>query len=146
MPLPKGINRPEVRGPWVAARRAKLDQFDRLVGKGMCESRAARTLKLGASTLRSYRRSVEAMDGGRQYGRGGGSNIDLGLALLSCFRQPGEPLTAEDIAAWCDCAPKAIQDIEKRAIRKLRQRFAAELADEEMVEQFNALLVAAGQV
>jgi len=46
-------------------------------------------------------------------------SIDLGLALLSCATK-GEPLTADDIAAWSDCSHQVIYSIERRAIRKLR--------------------------
>lgn len=35
-------------------------------------------------------------------------------------RKPGEPLTLEDIAAWCDCPPSTIHRIERRALEKLR--------------------------
>jgi hypothetical protein len=44
--------------------------------------------------------------------------VDLGLALLSVLRQPGEPLTVEDIAAWCECAPSTIHRIELAALKK----------------------------
>lgn len=46
--------------------------------------------------------------------------INLGLALVSLVAIPGVPLTAEDIAAWCDCSTQAIQRIEQAALRKLR--------------------------
>jgi hypothetical protein len=32
----------------------------------------------------------------------------------------GEPLTCEDIAAWCDCRKSYIHALEKRAIAKIR--------------------------
>ena len=44
----------------------------------------------------------------------------LGLALLSALRKPGERLTLEDIAAWCNCEPSTIQRIEMEALRKIR--------------------------
>lgn len=34
------------------------------------------------------------------------------------MRKPGEELSLEDIAAWCDCAPSTIQRIEKQALKK----------------------------
>ena len=37
-----------------------------------------------------------------------------------------EPLTLEDIAAWCDCPPSTIQRIEKRALAKLRAKCGRE--------------------
>ncbi len=42
----------------------------------------------------------------------------MGLALLSVLRKPGEALTLEDIAAWCDCPPSTIYRIEKEALKK----------------------------
>jgi len=44
----------------------------------------------------------------------------LGLALLAVLRKPGEELTLEDIAAWCDCRPSTIHRIEKAALKKAR--------------------------
>ena len=52
--------------------------------------------------------------------------IDLGLALLSIARIPGEPLTLEDIAAWCDCTRERIRQIERDALRKIRRRLSKE--------------------
>lgn len=58
--------------------------------------------------------------------RGAGSGleksdgINLGLSLLSLVAIPGVPLTAEDIAAWCECSTQAIQRIERKALRKVR--------------------------
>jgi hypothetical protein len=48
------------------------------------------------------------------------SRIDLGLALLSARRKPGEKFTHADIAAWCGCTPRYIGMVEQRALRKLR--------------------------
>jgi DNA adenine methylase len=45
----------------------------------------------------------------------------LGLALLSALCKPGEELSLEDIAAWCDCSPSTIQRIEKAALKKARR-------------------------
>lgn len=46
--------------------------------------------------------------------------MDLGLALLSVLRRPGETLTLEDIAAWCGCKPSTIHRIEIGALQKAR--------------------------
>lgn len=46
--------------------------------------------------------------------------MDLGLALLSVLRKPGEALTVEDIAAWCGCAPSTVHRIEQGALKKAR--------------------------
>ena len=53
-----------------------------------------------------------------------GPHIDLGLALLSMLRKPGERLSLTDIAAWRDCSHQSIARIEARALRKLRERLA----------------------
>lgn len=60
-------------------------------------------------------------DTGRQMGRTAkDAHVDLGLALLSLVAIPNVPLTYYDIAAWCDCSPQAIQNIERDALKKLR--------------------------
>jgi hypothetical protein len=133
-----------VRAAWLGERRAKLAEFDRLTGKGMSGAKAARRLGLGPGGIEAMRRSVELMEEGRQYGAGQGTSIDLGLALLSCLRKPGQELTCADIAAWCDCSRQSIGALEKRAVRKFRQRFMAQVADPEIVERLNALLSASG--
>ena len=47
------------------------------------------------------------------------ARTDLGLALAHRSLGPGERLTCEAIAAWCDCSQENIEGIEKRAIKKL---------------------------
>ncbi len=49
-------------------------------------------------------------------------DIDLGLALLSVANEAREPMTYQDIAAWCGCHRSRIEQIEKEALRKLRGR------------------------
>jgi hypothetical protein len=107
MPLPKGINDPAVRAAWLAQRCEKLDAFDRLVAKGMSESKAARAMGMTLGGVRSMHGSAEALADGRHIGRAGGAQIDLGLALLSIVRKPGECVSSEDIAAWCGWAKAA---------------------------------------
>jgi len=51
--------------------------------------------------------------------------IDLGLALLALARLPGESLTLEEIAAWCECEASTIHRIERRALAKVRARLRA---------------------
>ena len=46
--------------------------------------------------------------------------IDLGLALLSFYAEPGEQYGYDEIAEWCDCTPEFIRQIEQRALKKLR--------------------------
>jgi hypothetical protein len=45
--------------------------------------------------------------------------INLGLALLSVLNSNCNPLTSQDIAAWCGCTTQAISAIERRALRKI---------------------------
>ena len=47
-----------------------------------------------------------------------GANIDLGLAILASTSEP--PHTCQTIAAYCGCSRQAIQQIEQKALRKLR--------------------------
>src|SRR5262245_63878018 len=46
------------------------------------------------------------------------ANIDLGLAILALTSEP--PHTAHTIAAYCGCSRQRIQQIEQKALRKLR--------------------------
>ena len=46
------------------------------------------------------------------------ANIDLGLAILASTSEP--PHTAKTIAAYCGCSRQRIQQIEQKALRKLR--------------------------
>jgi DNA-directed RNA polymerase sigma subunit (sigma70/sigma32) len=45
-------------------------------------------------------------------------NIDLGLAILASTSEP--PHTCQTIAAYCGCSRQRIQQIEQKALRKLR--------------------------
>jgi hypothetical protein len=47
---------------------------------------------------------------------------DLGLAISGATLQPGKTRTSVEIAAFCGCSKQNIQQIEKRALRKLRNR------------------------
>ena len=47
--------------------------------------------------------------------------IDLGLAVIEAVRQAGETLTCTDIAAICGCTRQNIQQIEARALAKIRR-------------------------
>jgi hypothetical protein len=44
----------------------------------------------------------------------------LGLTLLSMHALPGVRYSFDEIAAWCGCTNSAIQQIEERALRKVR--------------------------
>ncbi len=47
-------------------------------------------------------------------------SIDAGLFLLVLTSRPGLTLTREQIAFVCGCSPSYIQQIEQRAMQKLR--------------------------
>jgi hypothetical protein len=49
------------------------------------------------------------------------ANIDLGLAILASTSEP--PHTSRTIAAYCGCSRQRIQQIEQKALRKLRAAF-----------------------
>ena len=49
------------------------------------------------------------------------ARINLGIDLLHTLREPGKRCTVEEVAAWCDCSVQAVQDIEKKALEKLRR-------------------------
>jgi DNA-directed RNA polymerase sigma subunit (sigma70/sigma32) len=51
------------------------------------------------------------------------TRIDLGLAILSATR-PGERLSCAEIAAYCDCTSGRIQQIERKALARLRRELA----------------------
>ena len=48
-------------------------------------------------------------------------SIDIGLAISATHSIPGVPRSAADIAAYCGCSRQRIQQIEERALRKLRR-------------------------
>jgi len=50
------------------------------------------------------------------------SRIDLGIAILSAIALPGICYTQEEISAFAGCARGNIYLIEKRALKKLRNR------------------------
>ena len=141
MPYPKAIKSPEVRAVWIAERRAKIQEFDRLVSGGLPRYKAARRLGVHPTSLEAMRRSVEQLEESTEFvGAAGRSYIDLGLSLLACIRRPGETLTSHDIAAWCGCSRAAIQKIEDRALRKVRLRLVEAASNQELAEELRGLL------
>jgi hypothetical protein len=50
------------------------------------------------------------------------ADIDLGLAVSGATLEPGETRSGEDLAAFCGCSRQAIEHIERRALRKLRNK------------------------
>ena len=65
-------------------------------------------------------------------------SIDLGLAVLSVVRPPGESLSCALIAEICECSTGAISAIERRALRKLRR--AVEFRFPELAAEFREFL------
>jgi hypothetical protein len=65
-------------------------------------------------------------------------SIDLGLAILGATALPGTCHTLDQIAAYCDCAPERIRQIEQKALRKLRRRFhrKSDTLAREIMEEF----------
>ena len=141
MPYPKGIHHsPEVQARYLSETRAKLAAFDRLRADGVLAKAAARQVGRSLSGIAAMRRSVEQLSTSGPSHRGTGNlHIDLGLALLSILRKPDEPLTHEDIAAWCGCSHQHIVRIEQRALRKLRLRITETHGGAEIAEEIAAL-------
>jgi hypothetical protein len=48
--------------------------------------------------------------------------IDLGLEVLAAVRRPQERFTADDIGEVCGCSGALIQQIERRALQRIRER------------------------
>jgi hypothetical protein len=145
MPLPKGINNPAVRAAWLTSRRGTVQAFDRLVDAGATTTAAARSLGVTVAGVKSMRRSIESLEEGLPMGRGTSTQIDLGLALLSCLIKPGERLTSEDIAAWCGCTKSVIQRLEHRAMRKLRQRLVESVLEPDLAGELQTLIARSHQ-
>jgi DNA-directed RNA polymerase sigma subunit (sigma70/sigma32) len=56
--------------------------------------------------------------------------IDLGLALMQRHAAPGVRYSHAEIAAWCGCHRSAIEQIERKALRKVRHRLRAVIREE----------------
>lgn len=52
--------------------------------------------------------------------------VDLGLALARILLKPGQELTTHDIAAWCDCERQNVEQIYKRAIKRVQTKLKLE--------------------
>ena len=67
--------------------------------------------------------------------------IDLGLAIISAISPPGRRWSYVEISAFCDCSKTAIQQIERKALRKLGNliRFRDPAAREAAMELFERL-------
>jgi DNA-directed RNA polymerase sigma subunit (sigma70/sigma32) len=66
------------------------------------------------------------------------ANIDLGLAILALTSEPSH--TSRTIAAYCGCSRQRIQQIEHKALRKLRAALYRDRRLKEALEnEFRAL-------
>lgn len=64
-------------------------------------------------------------------------SIDLGLAVCGLHCQKGVPKTAREIAAYCGCSYQRIQQIEARALRKIRAHLYRDvMTNDELREAF----------
>jgi hypothetical protein len=79
-----------------------------------------------AVRIAAFRASQEA---GRVHRLQRSESIDLGLAVLSVLREPGETFSVAEIAAWCGCSPAWIAQIEQTALKKLRRAFECRFPD-----------------
>lgn len=69
------------------------------------------------------------------------ARIDLGLALLSRIALPGVTYTHDEIAAWCGCTNGAILMIERKALKKLRNRLFF-MGDRRLIEAVEQMFYA----
>lgn len=51
------------------------------------------------------------------------NDVDLGLSVLCVVSQRDDTLSTKDIADVCGCSRNNIDEIEKRALKKLRAKF-----------------------
>lgn len=50
------------------------------------------------------------------------NDIDVGLDILCLLSKPGQILSHRDIAEVCGCTGNYIDELEKRALNKMRQK------------------------
>jgi len=50
------------------------------------------------------------------------NGVDLGLAISGALLKPGQCRTTTEMAAFAGCSKQNIEQLEKRALRKLRHR------------------------
>ncbi len=60
--------------------------------------------------------------------------INLGLAILSALAEPHAQLSCEDIAAWCDCDPESVKNIEHKAIAAVRRAMVKAIRQEKIYD------------
>ena len=82
-----------------------------------------RIFEMGIGSRRLFLSRCAAISGKKCHNRMKGRlprnvNIDLGLAILASTSEP--PHIARTIAACCGCSRQSIQQIEQKALRKLR--------------------------
>jgi hypothetical protein len=66
-------------------------------------------------------------------------SIDLGLAVLAVIRPPHTTFSCRAIAAACDCSWQNIHQIERKALRHLRDRLRRDwqLTYDQLIETKN---------
>ncbi len=64
------------------------------------------------------------------------NSIDLGLAISAHHCTLGAPKTAAEIAAYCGCSRQRLEQIEKKALRKLRATLYRDKKLREELETF----------
>lgn len=71
------------------------------------------------------------MTGKKQDGRSTmhGDRFLLGMAVSALTLRPGETRSQAELAAYTDTTPSNIQNIEDRAIRKLRKKLRVEIRE-----------------
>lgn len=70
-------------------------------------------------------------------------DIDLGLAVSALTLQYGQTRTYEELAAYCGCSKTAIQNIENKAMRKLRMRLRLRGQDpimDELITEYRSVI------
>ena len=48
-------------------------------------------------------------------------NVDLGLHLLTAVAAPGQSYDCDEIAVWCNCSPATIWQMQRSALRHIRE-------------------------
>lgn len=65
---------------------------------------------------------------------------ELGLAVLECSARPGISFSQDQIACACGVTNGAVCNLEKRALRKLRNRLQFTEQGREILEEMRAVL------
>jgi len=105
------------------------------------------TLDINICGGRAERKRGRPMNARRQLKTGpGGANveIDAGLLVLTLMNRSGEALSQRDIAFVCGCTSSFIQQVEAKALKKIRRHLQRE-KNAEVCDALRALLSQAGR-